>query len=149
MQPSPIGSKILSGYAVLMIGISWNFLAICAVYQGEIYTAILTVALCFAIAYYGARVFLGDYSSVRTFMALVIIYYLGVAADNFVNMDTYPADSRAAKMAVPRIIRGFLFAGVYLWYYQIRAETAKGFLQSDSSRPASSTDVADSAEELE
>jgi hypothetical protein len=85
------------------------------------------VGLGVAIVYFGMRVFAGDYSAVKVFAILVILSYLGLTATNILNYGDFPAESRAAQMAVPRMLRGILFAGVYAWYYFLRSRTVEGF----------------------
>jgi hypothetical protein len=127
MRPSPIGSKLLSAYAILFAGLAPMGLAIVAISHGLGPRLLGNVVLGAAIVYLGIRVFAGHYSSVRVFAILVILHYLAITATNLWNLDDFPAGSRAARMAVPRMLRGVVFAGVYAWYYLLRGKTAEGF----------------------
>lgn len=139
MKPSPIGSKLLSAYAILFAGIAPAALVAIALVNGvvSVPSAIGNILLAAAIVFYGVRVFAGDYSATKIFGILVALNYLGLAATNLWNFSEYPDDSRAAQMAVPRMFRGVLFASVYLWYYLIRKRTVYGFASSGSFRDRS------------
>lgn len=89
------------------------------------------VVLGLVIAYYGIRVFRGDYSATKVFAVLVAVYYLGMSATNLWFASEFPPESRAAQMAVPRTERGVLFAVIYVWYYLFRSKTAHGFCEAD------------------
>jgi hypothetical protein len=73
------------------------------------------------------RAYYVEYSAGRVFAVLVIIHYLGVTATNIWNYNDFPPESRAAQMAVPLILRGILFAGIYALYYLVRGKTVEGF----------------------
>ena len=120
MKPSPIGSKILSGYAILFTGLAPVGIAIVGLLHEVNVFLLSNVAIGVAITYFGVRVFMGDYSAVKFFTILVILHYLSITATNIWNYSDFPHESRAAKMAVPRMIRGIFFAGIYAWYYLIR-----------------------------
>lgn len=124
MKPSPIGSKLLSGYAILLSGLAPAVVAIIGLRHGIGLHLLGNVLLGVAIIYFGVRVFMGEYSAVRVFTALVILHYLGITATNLWNYNDFPPESRAAQMAVPRMIRGILFAGIYAWYYLLRKEAS-------------------------
>ncbi len=53
----------------------------------------------------------------KTFGLLVAVNYLGLTATNALNFNDFPEGSRAAQMAVSRMVREVLFASVYIWYY--------------------------------
>lgn len=129
MKPSPIGSRILSVYAILFAGLAPAALMVTAVVNGvrSLLFAAGNIAMSAAIVYYGIRVFAGDYSVARKFALLVAISYLGLTVANAWNLNDFPDDSRAAQMAVSRMIRGVLFASVYIWYYWLRKKTVEGF----------------------
>jgi hypothetical protein len=80
-----------------------------------------------AIVYFGIRVFAGDFTATKLFAILVALSYLGLTVTNLWHFNDYPSETRAAQMAVPRMIRGLLFAAVYIWYYLMRPRTAQGF----------------------
>ena len=130
MKPSPIGSKLLSGYAILFAGIApMALVAFALVSRIDLFlpSAIGNIALGVGVVYFGGRVFVGDYSATKIFAVLVAVHYFGLTATNLWNVNEYPTDSRAAQMAVPRMIRGLLFASLYVWYYLIRRRTTDGF----------------------
>jgi hypothetical protein len=131
MKPSPLGSKLLSGYAILFAGLAPMALAIIGLTHGVGFFLLLNVLLGAAIVYFGVRVFVGDYAFVKIFAVLVILHYLGLMATNLWNVNEFPVDSRAAKMAIPRMIRGVLFAGVFAWYYLFRCRTAARFGEAE------------------
>jgi hypothetical protein len=135
MKPSPLGSKLLSAYAVLFAGLAPAGIAIVGLIHGIGLPLLYNAVLGAAIVYFGIRVFLGDYSAVRIFAILVIIHYLGIIATNLWNSGNFPDESRAAQMAVPRMIRGVLFAGVFSWYFLFRRKTVVGF-RDDSPLPS-------------
>lgn len=60
MKPSPIGSKLLSGYAILFAGLAPAGLAIVALTNGMGVHPLGNVALGIAVIYFGVRVFIGD-----------------------------------------------------------------------------------------
>ena len=129
MNPSPIGSKLLSIYAILFAGLAPGALLMIAAVNGAVSLpyALGSFGWCVSIVYFGVRVLTGDYSATRQFAILVALSYLGLTAANAWNINDFPAESRAAQMAIPRMIRGVLFAGVYIWYYLIRKKTPLGF----------------------
>jgi hypothetical protein len=127
MKPSPIGSKLLSGYAILFAGVAPAGLATVGFINGMGIHLIANMVLSTVIVYFGVRVFVGDYSAVRVFATLVVLYYLGITAANAWNYSDFPADSRAAQMAIPRMLRGVIFASLYAWYYLFRRKTVEGF----------------------
>jgi hypothetical protein len=127
MKPSPIGSKLLSAYGIVFAGLMPAGLAAFGLAHGIGSLLLLNVILGLAVAYFGARVFAGDYRAVKLFAALVILNYLGLTASNIMNFDDFPEGSRAQAMAIPRMIRGVIFASVYAWYYLLRRKTAEGF----------------------
>ena len=137
MKPSPIGSKLLSIYAILFAGIAPGALVTTALVNGVVSLpyALGNVGLSVAIVYFGVRVFAGDYSATKMFAILVALNYVGLSVANAWNINDFPADSRAAQMAIPRMIRGVLFASVYVWYYLIRKKTAIGFMSPAGSSP--------------
>jgi hypothetical protein len=130
MTPSPIGSKLLSIYAILFAGFAPGALLATAAVNGvvSIPYALGNIGFSLGIVYFGVRVFAGDYSATKMFAILVALNYLGLTATNLWNINDFPADSRAAQMAIPRMIRGVLFASLYIWYYLVRKQTALGFL---------------------
>jgi hypothetical protein len=132
MQPSPLGSKLLSGYAIIFSALVPVALATVGLFHGIGMHLLANIALGIAILYFGIRVFAGDYAAVKVFAALVILHYLGITATNMWNFDDFPAGSRAAQMAIPRMIRGVLFAGVYAWYFLLRRKTAEGFTATNN-----------------
>jgi hypothetical protein len=127
MKPSPLGSRILSGYAIVFAALVPVAFAVVGLISGVGLHLAVNVVLGVAIAYLGARVFAGDYTAVKAFAILVILHYLGLTLTNAWNFDEFPVGSRAKQMAVSRMVRGVLFAGVYAWYYLIRRKTAEGF----------------------
>ncbi len=127
MKKSPIGSKILSIYGIIFAGILPLIAAIFLIIKVGFYPALIAIPLTSAIIYFGLQVFCGRKGSIKTFAVLVILYYLGVSYTNFSNRDNYPEDSHAAKMTTPRIIRGVFFAGLFAWYYLVRARTREQF----------------------
>ena len=131
MKPSPLGSKLLSGYAILFAGLAPAGAAIVGLSHGVGMHLLANVVLGVAIVSFGARVFAGDYRAVRAFAGLAILHYLGITAINIWNYNDFPADSRAAQMAVPRMIRGVIFAGIYAWYYLLRRKTSFSETASD------------------
>ena len=139
MKPSPIGSKLLSVYAILFAGFVPAALVTTAFVNGVVSLplALGYIALGVAIVFFGVRVFAGDYSATKVFAILVVLNYLGLTAVNAWNISNVPEDNRAAQMAVPRMIRGMirgvLFASVYIWYYLIRKQTALGFVAATGS----------------
>lgn len=130
-----MGSKLLSIYAILFSGIAPAVLITTAIVNGIVWFpfALGNIGLSIAIVYFGVRVFMGDYSATKVFAILVALNYLGLTATNAWNMSDFPDDSRAAQMAIPRMIRGVLFAAVYIWYYLIRKQTAFGFAAASES----------------
>lgn len=130
MKPSPVGSKLLSIYAIVFAGVVPGALLVTATVNGVISLpyAFGNIALRIAIIYFGVRVFLGDYSATIAFALLVALNYLGLTTINVWSMNDLPPDSRATQMAIPRMIRGVLFASVYIWYYLLRTRTALGFV---------------------
>ncbi len=141
MKASPIGSKLLSIYAILFAGIAPCALVTTALVNGVISLpyALGNVGLSVAIVYFGVRVFAGDYSATKMFGILVALNYVGLTVTNAWNINDFPADSRAEQMAIPRMIRGVLFALVYVWYYVIRTKTAIGFMSAAGSSPQPTT----------
>src|SRR5690606_4536958 len=127
MKPSPLGSRLLSGYAILFAGLAPVILATIGLIHGAGIHLLANAMLGSVIIYFGARVFLGDYSVVKVFAIFVILHYLGITASNLWNYNHFPLESRAAQMAVPRMIRGALFAIAYAWYFLFRQKTAQRF----------------------
>jgi hypothetical protein len=127
MKPSPLGSKLLSGYAVIFVGIAPLVFATIGFAHGAIELPIANVLLALGVIMFGVRVFLGNWSAVTIFAVLVALHYFGLAATNYWYADAYPPGSRAAAMAMPRMIRGLMFGSVYLWYFLIRKRTRAGF----------------------
>lgn len=135
MKPSPIGSRLLSLYAISFCCLVPAVLLITGLAQGtvSISLALGNLGYSLAIGYYGVRVFAGDYSATKEFAILVALNYLGLTVANAWYINDFPEGSRAAQMAVPRMIRGVLFACVYIWYYLIRKRTAFGFMAATGS----------------
>ena len=127
MTPSPVGSKILSGYAVLFAGLAPITLAVAAIANGMGIHYAASITLSAAIMYYGFHVFRGDVRFIRVFAILVMLHYCGVTFANVLKFDSYPTDSRAYQMAIPRMIRGVLFGSFYGWYFLLRKKTREGF----------------------
>lgn len=127
MRKSPIGSRLLSAYAVLFAGLAPLALLITAVSNGISVRLIPTLTLAVLVIYFGVRVLLGHARYVVPFALIVIVHYLGISVGNMLSYDSYPTDSRAYQMAIPRILRGILFAGVYCWYYLLRKKTRDAF----------------------
>lgn len=127
MKASPIGSKILSGYAVLFAGVLPAVMGVLALCYGMGLIFAQNVILGGAIAYFAVRVFLGDRRALKPFAVLVVIHYFGVTLSNIWNYDSFPVDSRAYQMAVPRMVRGVLFGSFYAWYFLLRRKTKEGF----------------------
>ena len=110
--------KILSGYAILFAGVAPAGLALVGLVSGALpLHAVGNVVLGAAIVYFGVRVFSGDHSQAELFGLLVGISYWGLTFINFWNWGDFPPESRAAKMALPRMIRGVLFGTVYVVYF--------------------------------
>ena len=146
MQPSPIGSKLLSAYGILFVGIAPLMLSIVGFINGAIELSIHNILLASAVIYFGARVFVGHRPSTRWFAVLVALHYFGLIATNFWYGDEFPPESRAAAMAVPRMIRGLLFGALYLWYYLIRKRTANGFQFAAPEMDATKEPIQESSE---
>jgi len=127
MKPSPIGSKLLSVYGAIFAGLAPLTLACIGLFHGMGLLLVYNVLLAATIVYFAVRVFLGDARAVYPFATLVMLHYFGVTLSNLVNQGNFPDGSRAAQMAVPRMIRGVLFGGVYAWYYLLRPKTRQGF----------------------
>ncbi|XZE36075.1 hypothetical protein SH501x_001629 [Pirellulaceae bacterium SH501] len=142
MKPSPIGSKILSAYAILFAGLAPAAIMVTAVVNGvaTLPYSIGVISLSVGIVYYGVRVFTGDYAAARIFGLLVAVSYLGLALSNALNFRDFPEGSRAAQMAVSRMIRGVLFAAVYVWYYWLRDSTVNGFSSQGTVDAPAATD---------
>jgi hypothetical protein len=127
MKPSPIGSKILSGYGIVFAGILPLIAAAFLLIKTGALFALIPIPLSAAVIYFGIRVFAGHKQSIRIFAVLVMMHYLGVAYTNYSNRDSFPSGSYTKKMTTPRIIRGFLFSGVFCWYYLLRQRTREQF----------------------
>lgn len=127
MKSSPTGSKILSGYAVLFAGLAPIGLAVTAMANGFGLQFAASILLSAGIVVYGVRVFLGEAKYIRIFAIFVMLHYFGVTLANLISYDSYPLDTRAYQMAIPRMIRGVLFGSCYGWYYIIRKRTRNGF----------------------
>ncbi len=127
MRKSPIGSRVLSAYAVLFAGLAPLALLLTAFANGIAIRLIPTMTLALMLTYFGVRVFLGHTRYIVPFALAVIVHYLGISIGNILNYDSYPADSRAYQMAIPRVVRGILFAGVYCWYFLLRKKTRDAF----------------------
>jgi hypothetical protein len=109
MNPSPLGSKFLSAYAILFAGFGPAGIAAVGLFHGIGFHFIANVVLGLAIVFLGIRVFVGNYFAVKPFAILVIVHYLGMTAVNLWNNNDLPAESRAEQMAIPRMLRGVLF----------------------------------------
>jgi hypothetical protein len=127
MKPSPVGSKILSAYAVLFVGLAPIALSVTAIANGLGLQSAASLTLSASVVFYGIHVFRGEVRYIRVFAILVMLHYFGVSLANILNYSSYPEDTRAFQMAIPRIIRGVLFASFYGWYYFLRKKTRNGF----------------------
>lgn len=126
-KESPIGSKILSVYAILFAGLLPAVAACIAVLRGLSIYFIFNIIFASVIVFIGIKVFLGESKYLKIFAILVMIHYFGIAFSNIREYDLFPKDSRAFKMAAPRMIRGVLFACFYGWYYLLRKKTREKF----------------------
>lgn len=127
MRTSPLGSKLLSLYAIVFAGLAPAVLASFALVRGLGIFLVGNIVFGGVIVFYGIRVFLGDARAVKVFGVLVMLHYFGVTLTNVLNYGDFPVDSRAHEMAVPRMIRGVLFGAFYAWYYLLRKKTRDGF----------------------
>ena len=124
--PDSIWPKVLSGYAILFAGLAPAAIATIGLVNGALsLQAVGNVVLGAAIVYSGTRVFSGDHSQAKVFGLLVGLSYFGLAFGNFWYWNDFPAESRAARMALPRMIRGILFGSVYVGYFSNLSHTKK------------------------
>lgn len=122
MTPSPTGSKILSGYAVLFAGLVPAVLAVVAIARGSRPFLLYSIVVSPAIVYFGARVFRGDPTVIKKLVGLVMLHYVGHTATYALHYGSF-----SPAVAFLQVVKGLAFAGIFCWYYLFRTKTWTGF----------------------
>lgn len=130
MLPSPLASRILSGYAIVFGGLMPAFLTLWVVQLGLGLLLLTNLILASSIVYHGARVLFGDRRYIQTFGYLIVAHYVLLAFTNL-TLEA-PEGTYAARMAGPRVVRNLIYAAVFGWYYLLREKTSAGFVDPPS-----------------
>jgi len=130
---SPILSRLLCVYAGLFVGVAplvlLGLLAATDVTFGWL-TLLFIIALALGTFSLSVYVFFAYPSLSRVFATLVMVHYFGVIATNIMNWNSFPDESRAAIMTLPRIIRSTVIALFFGWYYFYFARCQRDVVQS-------------------
>ena len=125
----PLGVWILTGYALLFVGLAPIATAVVLYASSEAQAAglgivdlllPLVLGICTTIAAIGA--WRGNNKARIALVVLVTINYVLIAINNLLMLSSGPIPESQQISAWGRVIRGVLYPAVYFWYFR-RAET--------------------------
>jgi len=117
----PTGVWILTIYALIFVGIAPLLLSVFMLISGNttgsVYSIILSLPISIGVIASATGSWKGNEKARKSLLVLVTLHYIFIAINNYIFIRSGQVPDNEQAQIWGRIIRGFIYPAVYIWYF--------------------------------